>query len=291
MRGQSHGILTHDRGDGVFIPVKVERSLGVACIAAVFGCAEPPPRAPVVEETTAPLPRPGATVDARGPRGGLPAQAIWRVLEQNVGRFGACYRAGLDRNPRLAGRIQVKFVIGRDGTPTHVADAGSDIPDIEVVGCLLGVFVGIRFPAPPDGEVTVAYPMRLDPSTGVTSGVSSRPTSAARSSPRPVAGGGVNGRLAPEIIQRVVRQNFGRFRACYEPALAVDPKLAGRVAVRFVIGRDGGVTGTADDGSSLPNPVVVACVLSGFRTLQFPAPEGGIVTVVYPIMFSPADAP
>src|SRR6185312_13816821 len=45
----------------------------------------------------------------------------------------------------------------------------------------------------------------------------------------------VNGRLPPEAIQRVIRQNFGRMRLCYETGLRADPGLAGRVQVRFVI--------------------------------------------------------
>ena len=51
----------------------------------------------------------------------------------------------------------------------------------------------------------------------------------------------VSGRLPPEIIQRVVRQNFGRMRFCYEQGLVRKPELAGRVAVRFLIGSDGRV--------------------------------------------------
>jgi hypothetical protein len=31
----------------------------------------------------------------------------------------------------------------------------------------------------------------------------------------------------------------------------------------------------------------VSCVISAYYGLSFPQPEGGIVTVVYPIMFSP----
>ena len=51
----------------------------------------------------------------------------------------------------------------------------------------------------------------------------------------------VSGRLPPEVIQRIVRQNFGRFRLCYENGLRNNPNLQGRVAVRFVIGREGDV--------------------------------------------------
>lgn len=97
----------------------------------------------------------------------------------------------------------------------------------------------------------------------------------------------VSGRLPPEVIQRIVRQNYGRFRQCYEQGLGRDPELAGRVAVRFVIGRDGTVVHAADGGSDLPDPSVVACVTRAYQSLSFPEPEGGIVTVVYPIVFSP----
>jgi hypothetical protein len=97
----------------------------------------------------------------------------------------------------------------------------------------------------------------------------------------------VNGRLPPEVIQRVVRQNHGRFRACYADGLNRDPTLEGRVSVRFVIGQDGTVSNAANSGSDLPDPKVVACVVRVFEMTTFPAPEGGIVTVSYPLMFSP----
>ncbi len=97
----------------------------------------------------------------------------------------------------------------------------------------------------------------------------------------------VSGRLPPEVIQRIVRQNFGRFRLCYENGLRNNPNLQGRVGVRFVIGRDGAVSNVANGGSDMPDSGVVSCVVRAFYGLSFPQPEGGIVTVVYPIMFSP----
>ncbi len=98
-----------------------------------------------------------------------------------------------------------------------------------------------------------------------------------------------SGRIPQEIIQRVVRSSFGRFRACYESGLRTNPSLAGRVSVRFVIGRDGGVMSAANGGSDLPDPAVVACVVGSFLGLSFPqTDEGGTATVVYPIAFAPA---
>lgn len=99
----------------------------------------------------------------------------------------------------------------------------------------------------------------------------------------------VNGHLPSEVIQRVVRQNFGRFKFCYQDGLRSDPSLQGRVTVRFVIGRDGAISSVQNGGSDLPNAGVVSCVVRAFYGLSFPAPESGIVTVTYPIVFSPSN--
>ncbi len=96
-----------------------------------------------------------------------------------------------------------------------------------------------------------------------------------------------NGHLPPEVIQRIVRQNDGRYRFCYQQALKTNPELTGRVAVKFLIARDGSVAFSADGGSDIPDAGVRQCVVSSFTQLSFPAPDSGVVTVVYPIVFSP----
>ncbi len=102
----------------------------------------------------------------------------------------------------------------------------------------------------------------------------------------------VNGRLPPEVIQRIVRQNFGRFRLCYEDGLSRDPKLAGQVAVKFVIDASGAVsTVRSDPSTTLSDASAVQCIVRAFGNLSFPQPEGGIVTVIYPLVFAPGDAP
>jgi len=97
------------------------------------------------------------------------------------------------------------------------------------------------------------------------------------------------GILGAEVIQHVVRQSFGPFATCYENALRGNPKLQGRVAVRFTIEPDGSVPNPSDGGSDIPDAGVIACVVKGFSALRFPPPDGGVVTVVYPIVFNPGD--
>lgn len=98
----------------------------------------------------------------------------------------------------------------------------------------------------------------------------------------------VSGRLPPEVIQKTVRDNYALVRQCYSAGLGRTPNLTGRIVVRFVIARDGSVAEVvASDGTSLPDAQVVDCVLAAFRQLKFPQPEGGIVSVVYPLQLSP----
>lgn len=54
-----------------------------------------------------------------------------------------------------------------------------------------------------------------------------------------------------------------------------------------MIGPDGKVTSAEDFGSNMPDLEVRACVVEAFKALSFPKPEGGIVTVIYPIMLAP----
>jgi hypothetical protein len=99
-----------------------------------------------------------------------------------------------------------------------------------------------------------------------------------------------SGNLPRDVVQRVIRLNFGRFRLCYEAGLLKNPGLTGRVAVKFMIGRDGAVSFAATDPSTdMADETVTACVVRGFQNLSFPAPEGGTVQVVYPLTLTPGE--
>ncbi len=98
-----------------------------------------------------------------------------------------------------------------------------------------------------------------------------------------------HGRLAPEVIQNVVRESFGRLRTCYEEGLKRDAKLAGTVSVKYVILPTGAVQDASDEGSTLPDRDAIQCVVRRFGELTYPPPEGGYLTVLYPVVFSPGE--
>lgn len=95
----------------------------------------------------------------------------------------------------------------------------------------------------------------------------------------------VSGRLPQEVIERIVNQNMGGIRQCYENGLRKNPSLEGRILINFIIGRDGNVSRVATDESTLSDNDVALCAVRVFRALSFPQPEGGILEVKYPIVF------
>jgi len=59
----------------------------------------------------------------------------------------------------LQGRVVVKFVIDRSGAVALSADAGSDLSDPAVTGCVVRAFADLSFPPPDGGTVAVVYPL------------------------------------------------------------------------------------------------------------------------------------
>lgn len=95
--------------------------------------------------------------------------------------------------------------------------------------------------------------------------------------------------LPPEVVRRIVRQNFGRFRLCYENGLVKNPKLVGTVDTRFTIEKSGAVTNLVDGASTLPDAAVRQCVQRAFTGMSFPQPESTTVSVRYSLAFAPPD--
>jgi TonB family protein len=75
--------------------------------------------------------------------------------------------------------------------------------------------------------------------------------------------------------------------ACYLPGKARDPKLRGKVIVKFTVNSNGTVKPAANEGSTLQDDDVIASVVRTIQSMHFTKPLEGSVTVVYPFIFRP----
>ncbi|MCY1014255.1 AgmX/PglI C-terminal domain-containing protein [Pyxidicoccus sp. MSG2] len=99
----------------------------------------------------------------------------------------------------------------------------------------------------------------------------------------------VVGGLDKDVIAKVIRRHQGEIKYCYESELNKDPSLAGKVAVAFTIDPTGAVSDANVSETTLNSSKAEQCMISRIRRWKFPEPKGGgVVSVTYPWIFSPA---
>ena len=91
--------------------------------------------------------------------GHLDRETIQRVIRQHRREIRDCYQRELQRNPELAGRVVVNFLIDPAGNVAAARIQESDIGDDNVEECLVRRIRRWRFPQPSTpGNVRVNYP-------------------------------------------------------------------------------------------------------------------------------------
>jgi hypothetical protein len=118
------------------------------------------------------------------PSGPFTSDRVREIVRKHYDEVGACYQAGLERDPKMKGTIEVHLAIGEDGV-VLAANASKDpkdakgskappragrpkakkeelrIADSEVVSCVEKVFIALRFPPTGRGLVNMIYPVVL----------------------------------------------------------------------------------------------------------------------------------
>ncbi len=189
-----------------------------------------------------------------------------------------CY--GALAGPRENLFAHFSFEIAENGRVSSGQVSAPDHPELEP--CMRAVLMNKTFPAPSSGTVHVEFPTQLTPPYEERRAVAE-------------ASEGNSQRIPPDTIRAVVRSYYDQFRECYEPLIPSLP--AASVTLSFTIGREGNVTDgevkdvTPGEHDAKAAAELARCVDGVMRTMKFPAPEDGIVTVGYPIMFTDGNEP
>jgi hypothetical protein len=95
----------------------------------------------------------------------------------------------------------------------------------------------------------------------------------------------LRGAIDPERVRKVIRDHEAQVRYCYEQQLARDPKVEGKVSIRWQIDPDGHASNATVNRAetTLPGDEVPECIMSRVVTWEFPKPSsGGLAIVTYP---------
>ncbi|NCN39796.1 AgmX/PglI C-terminal domain-containing protein [bacterium] len=94
--------------------------------------------------------------------GGLDQDQIAAVINKHKGEIIYCYEKGLQRSPKLRGRVGVDFTINGSGRVSRAQVESSSLRSSSVESCILGRLKSWGFPKPVGGvNVKVSYPFVL----------------------------------------------------------------------------------------------------------------------------------
>ncbi|MBI4954750.1 MAG: AgmX/PglI C-terminal domain-containing protein [Myxococcales bacterium] len=162
-------------GHGDFEPLRpssasARRALCAALRTHASGLVPPPLDPPLAALPRSPEPDEPPIIRMGG--GGyrehiVPIEVVEQVARR-LGRAVGCYEKGLRRNPTLEGRIELRFIIGRDGSVSQVNGRSSDeLEAAKVTACVIRSAYGMSFPPPGDTILTIDYPLAFTRALGV----------------------------------------------------------------------------------------------------------------------------
>jgi hypothetical protein len=96
--------------------------------------------------------------------GALDKDPVRRIVRAHINEVRNCYNQGLMKDPQLAGRVTIKFVIEADGGVGSAVVEANELSEPQVGQCISGAVLKWNFPKPRGGgNVIVIYPFVLTP--------------------------------------------------------------------------------------------------------------------------------
>lgn len=142
----------------------LDTTLGPTCdLAEPFQAGQPDPcwfRHVIIESGTGSA---ESSLKSGSGRPHVDKDVVREIVREHIDEVRGCYNEGLARDPELAGRVAVNFVIGPDG---HVVSATvqQGLGDDGVDQCLVEHVKTWKFPAPGgSGNVIITYPFNFTP--------------------------------------------------------------------------------------------------------------------------------
>ena len=112
--------------------------------------------------------QPQLHIDTTELDGNLPLEIVEARARAQLGSVIGCYELGLRRDPLLEGRVQLRFLIGRDGAVADVRQRASEgIAQAGVADCVVGQMRAFSYPPPEGGSVWIEYSLGFSRALGV----------------------------------------------------------------------------------------------------------------------------
>ena len=79
-------------------------------------------------------------------------------INKHIGKIQMCYERQLNKNPKLAGKVNFEWTIKSNGGVSGAKEKSSTLNDSTVSNCIKNVIVKMKFPKPKGGDVIIVFP-------------------------------------------------------------------------------------------------------------------------------------
>jgi hypothetical protein len=97
--------------------------------------------------------------------------------------------------------------------------------------------------------------------------------------PKPVA------KISLAAVETFVRSRSPEVKACYDAALARNPRLGGTIVWSWTIAENGRLLKSRVNKTTISDPVLTSCLDKKVRSWNFPKPVNGAITITFPFKF------
>jgi hypothetical protein len=94
-------------------------------------------------------------------QGHLGSEVVQKVVRKGFAKLRYCYELALQKDPKAAGTIIVRFIIDTTGAVESAHFGGGTLTDDDTRKCMLDAVRKLTFPEPDGGKVMVTYPFEF----------------------------------------------------------------------------------------------------------------------------------
>jgi hypothetical protein len=202
----------------------------------------------------------GGQLPSRSSRKGMLSELAVLAQARNHGYwpFRLCFEAGLRQNAKLRGKSVLHSTIDANGRVSASRLVTTELADREVATCLAERAKELRFSPPPPRRTGVDVSVELSPGDALLPELALLP---ATDAPEATIGRSDTRRLEEALARAVTGAS-----SCFAAGRALDPRLWGRIGLRFDVDRHGNVT-VREYESRFPDQGVVRCTAAAVQAL------------------------
>lgn len=214
---------------------------------------------------------------------------ILKSVDDALGSVRECWADELKSHPKMHGTLLVIFTVLPDGSVSRPVVSQDEIKNRSVADCTTR-YLGEMHVALDDQTIRSVVPIVFSNGAAPKKGGAADALDGDEGKRKPGHGKPLP-RNSEEAVDGVLDAKREWLYTCYTKALKKDPDIQGSMTMAFSVEQDGSVRTATISSSTIHSRDVEDCFVKRFKSMHFPAPDSGRLTLQRDFDFEPGAKP